>query len=406
MRTPLTCLAGAVSLLQTTRLNEEQKDLVDTLNFCSKTLNILINNILDYGKITEDQFFLDLKDFDMDNLLKETYSLVSLQAQSNYLDLMIDIDPRIESPIIVHSDEFRLKQVMLNLLTNAIKFTRPGGNVRLKVEMDQDRDDEYLLKFSIRDTGIGIPLEKHSCVFAPFSQFHDKSFGGTGLGLAISKRLVDKLGGQISFSSEKGKGSCFTFTVRQKGKAPWKKSSAPNDPCKIGHAVLYFLNTGMAKYIEGLLRENFIVESCTKVKSESSLLTFIDGFEGNPEDLLVIEELVSLSGGEFGSKVIDMFDSKVRWLHVGSLTSFQSPRFPKNFKKISKPFVSRDFIRVIESFQNLGSSENVLISNKLTPLRDKSAEPVLNEKSIGSKRQLKILIVDDNPTILTVRFSK
>ena len=176
----------------------------------------MINDILDFSKIEAGKVDLDMANFDLRDNLERILKTLALRADEKGLELLCEIAP--EVPGVVHGDSSRLDQVIINLVSNAIKFTHEG-EVALKVQLETREGDDCILHFTVADTGIGVPLEKQKIIFDPFTQADSsttRKYGGTGLGLTISARLVGMMGGKIWMESEVGKGSQFHFTTRMR----------------------------------------------------------------------------------------------------------------------------------------------------------------------------------------------
>ncbi|MBK8476689.1 MAG: response regulator [Opitutaceae bacterium] len=213
IRTPLNGVIGMGHLLQGTPLNTEQKDFVDTLLFSGETLLTVINDVLDFSKIEAGRIALETVDFDLHEQLERTLDLQAAQARKKRLVLALDFEPGV--PRFVTGDPVRLRQIVLNLLGNAIKFTEKG-EVVLRVGPCEERPEGIRLRIGVQDSGIGIAPEHQASLFQRFVQADSSTtrrFGGTGLGLAISRRLVELMQGEIRVTSTLGQGSVFWFTV-------------------------------------------------------------------------------------------------------------------------------------------------------------------------------------------------
>jgi signal transduction histidine kinase/DNA-binding response OmpR family regulator len=212
IRTPMNGVLGMAALLQDTSLDNKQQQFVQTIIQSGKSLLTIINDILDFSKIEAGKLELESVDFNLRNLVEETVEILSGQAQRKGLNIASALDPAI--PAFVKGDPERLRQILLNLLGNAIKFTEKGEViVRVRPENPDNPEQVY---FAVEDTGIGIPVMKQEHVFSAFSQADgstNRQFGGTGLGLSISRQLVELMQGSIGVDSHEGQGSTFWFTI-------------------------------------------------------------------------------------------------------------------------------------------------------------------------------------------------
>ncbi len=214
IRTPMNGVIGMTSLLMETKLTNEQRRYADAVLTSGESLLTLINDILDFSKIEAGKMDLEVLDFDLHNLLDDFAAVIAFKAHEKDLELLYYIDP--EVPVFLSGDPGRLRQILTNLVGNAIKFTHKG-EVSIRVTLLSRTNEETMLRFAISDTGIGIPKTKIGILFKKFTQVDastTRKYGGTGLGLAISKELADLMGGEIGVVSEEGKGSQFWFTAR------------------------------------------------------------------------------------------------------------------------------------------------------------------------------------------------
>ena len=213
IRTPMNGILGMANLLLDTNLTEEQASFVRTLRDSSESLLAILNDILDFSKIEAGRLTLESVDFDVNELVEGTTELHAARACEKKLELIAEVDDDV--PAWLRGDPLRLRQVLLNLLGNALKFTE-RGEVFLRVSLERQDEDTVQLCFAVHDTGIGIPADALPRLFQPFCQADESTtrrFGGTGLGLAISRRLVEAMGGSISAHSDPGKGSTFQFSL-------------------------------------------------------------------------------------------------------------------------------------------------------------------------------------------------
>ncbi|MCL5779629.1 MAG: ATP-binding protein [Firmicutes bacterium] len=213
IRTPLNTITGYTYLLENSDLNSKQKEYADKIDMAAKNLLGIINEILDFSKIEARRMTLELVDFDLFRILDDLCGMVGFEAQRKGIKLDLNIKPGV--PQYIKGDPVRLKQVVLNLLANSVKFTHEGS-IDILVELLGKDQNQVSLRFSVTDTGIGIPEEQKKSLFEVFTQGDastSRKYGGTGLGLAICKRMVELMGGYISVESEIGKGSTFSFTA-------------------------------------------------------------------------------------------------------------------------------------------------------------------------------------------------
>ncbi len=214
IRTPMNGVIGMASLLSETPLNDEQSECVEIIRGSGESLLTIINDILDFSKAEAGQIELDHHEFELNSVIEDAINVLALKAARKNIELISNTTR--ETPRFVLGDSTRLRQVIVNLVGNAVKFTEEG-EVVVSTKLIDRKEDHLNLYFSVKDTGIGIPPSRMERLFKSFSQVDSsttKKFGGTGLGLVISKHLTELMGGQIWVDSEEGVGSNFQFTVR------------------------------------------------------------------------------------------------------------------------------------------------------------------------------------------------
>ena len=224
IRTPLNAIIGMCEILEETVLSKEQHEYLKILREAGETLLAIINDVLDISKIECGDVQIEKSEFSLDTLVEKVCDILAIRAHKKGIELADHISPNV--PMNLIGDSYRMRQILVNLIGNSIKFTDEGEiilNVRLAEQKESqcevEKRDEVCLLFSVKDTGVGIPKEKQNAIFDSFRQADSsttRKFGGTGLGLSISKRLVELMGGKMWVESEEGKGSEFFFTVRFK----------------------------------------------------------------------------------------------------------------------------------------------------------------------------------------------
>ncbi|MFN4066032.1 MAG: GAF domain-containing protein [Thermosynechococcus sp.] len=220
IRTPMNAVLGFTNLLLDTPLNEQQRDFLQTLHQAGEALLTIINDILDFSKIESGKLVLEQQPFDVRECVEDVLSLLASKAEEKELELLYTCTP--ETPAQIKGDVTRLRQILVNLVGNGIKFTHEGQVVVHVGVVKQD--SKTFLQFQVEDTGIGIPSDRLDRLFKPFSQVDastTREYGGTGLGLVISKRLCELMGGDMSVESVEGQGTTFTFTILAEEQKPY-----------------------------------------------------------------------------------------------------------------------------------------------------------------------------------------
>ena len=268
IRTPLNGVMGMTDLALETSLTAEQREYLETVKSSSEALLVVINDILDFSKIEADRIVLESAEFDLRDCLESALRTVAVRADEKGLELLCEVAP--EVPEVVIGDAGRLRQVVLNLVGNAIKFT-DAGEVAVRVAADAQNGAEGVLHFTVSDTGIGVPGDKRETIFAPFTQADTsttRKYGGTGLGLTISNRLVAMMGGAMWVESEIGKGSHFHFTAHLAAASAKEIKVGMPAPAELLRGVKVLVvddNRTNRRILEGMLKrwemKTFAVES-------------------------------------------------------------------------------------------------------------------------------------------------
>jgi signal transduction histidine kinase len=214
IRTPMNGILGMLDLSLATTLDPEQREYLDTAKESAEVLLTVINDVLDFSKIEAGRLSLETVNFSLRESLAQTLKAFTLRVQQKGLELNLQVDPQVVD--LVSGDPVRLRQIIVNLVGNAIKFTS-SGSVTLSVQRESQDSSHMMVRFTVKDSGIGVPLERQKEIFSAFTQADSsttRKYGGTGLGLTISRRLAELLGGRIWVESEPGKGSSFIFTAK------------------------------------------------------------------------------------------------------------------------------------------------------------------------------------------------
>ncbi len=384
IRTPMNGVIGMTGLLQQTELNKEQTDYVNTIRISGENLLTVINDILDFSKIEQGKMEVENQGFDLVHCVEEVFTLLSSSASIKQLELIHSIESNV--PRFIISDPNRLKQVLLNLVNNAIKFTN-SGEVLLTIKLADSNTDSYLIEFAIKDTGIGIPQEKIDTLFKSFSQVdssHGRKFEGTGLGLAISKQLVSLMGGNIWVTSEQGKGSVFSFTIRtSEDSEKLAKNVLPDISVFKGKKVIILDdNETNLKILSGQLfiygfevtSTNNSHETIKFLKSDSFDLAVIDMQMPGTTGIIVAKEIRRLQNGK-----------KMPLILLSSIGVELEDEDKKLFSSsILKPARENKMLQALS--KAVGDKEPASMAHKPSP--KKNALPVFNNVSI--------LVAEDN----------
>jgi signal transduction histidine kinase/chemotaxis response regulator CheB len=288
VRTPLNGIIGMSDLLLQTELTHMQRDFVQTLNRSGEALLTVVNEILDFSKIEAGKIALEHADFSLSEAVHAALDVQAQPAASKQLELAFLVETDV--PTRLHGDGGRLRQVLVNLLGNAVKFTE-RGEIFLHVTCEQKTERDCLLRFEVSDTGIGIQPELQATLFQPFTQADSstsRKYGGTGLGLAICKRIVEMLGGQIGIRSESGRGSTFWFTAHFGRNFAGALSAAPFS-LAVRRALIVDDNETNRKVLRHQLTHRRIAHE-EAANAPAALAALRHGFlEGAPFDLVLLD---------------------------------------------------------------------------------------------------------------------
>jgi signal transduction histidine kinase/CheY-like chemotaxis protein len=388
IRTPMNGVIGMVEMLRDTPLDENQKHYVDVIHRSGETLLAIINDILDYSKIEAGKMQLESVDFDLDELVENCVQLFGATSSKRGVELFGGLDESV--PTKINGDPTRLRQVIINLLGNAFKFTSEGF-VSLTVSGIQTEDNKILLRFAVEDSGIGIDQNKIENLFSSFNQADastTRKYGGTGLGLAICKSLVELMGGEIGVDSEKGKGSTFWFTAKLAILSE-NKPFVIDSKLKLIRGLLIESNQYLAHFISSRLNPLGVPldEATTAKLGVARLKQAVNS--GEPYGYLIVDqELVDSTGLDFLEKIREIpeftklplillssgdiyFDQQ----QIASLTILKVLRKPVSIKKLHH--------NLMDLFADGKSVEKIAV--------------VESKRSNLQFAHLKVLVAEDNP---------
>ncbi|MBF0211018.1 MAG: response regulator, partial [Desulfamplus sp.] len=411
IRTPMNGVIGMTGLLLDTHLDNEQQRYAEIVKSSAESLLSLINDILDFSKIEANKLELERLDFDLSAMVDDFASTLAIRAHEKGLELVCAIEPDV--PTLLSGDPGRLRQILTNLTGNAIKFTDTGEVVvrisKVKTTIENLTDDSVLLRFSVSDTGIGIPNDKIDMLFDKFSQADastTRKYGGTGLGLAISKQLAELMGGEIGAESQVGIGSEFWFTARLKKQQEGGElnSKTPQD-----NHILADLNGARALIVDdNATNREILMRRMTSWGMDPSEVK--DGFEalkaihkavenGNPFKIAVVDMQMPGMDGEALGRAIKA-DPNIADIPLVMLTSLGRKSDAKHFINIgfesylTKPVRYHELIVAI----GLALKNNIVKdSQKQTKSKPEStAQKITAHNNMFAGRNIRILLAEDN----------
>ncbi len=388
IRTPMNGIVGMTSLLLDTKITPEQHNYLETLRISADNLMAIINDILDFSKIEADKLVLDENSFELRRCIEESLDVYAMRAIEKGIDLLYMLQP--EAPPYLIGDMKRIRQILGNLINNAIKFT-DEGEIFISVEKKTQTNEYCELLFSVKDSGIGIQKEKLSLIFEAFNQgesFVSRRYGGTGLGLAIARHLVGLMGGQIWAESSPGKGATFFFTVKLRiadmpttklyirGQIPELRGSkvliVDSDPTSRQIFTVQFEAWGMKAY------------TASSAKEAMRIIEYEDSYF----DLGILDMQASgLNGIELAQTIREVpFKGDIPFILVSSVGKVND--LPKGLfdAQLSKPVKLTDLFELVLSVM----SEN---RNRIKNVADHNVD-----KKLSDKLPLRILLAEDNFT--------
>ncbi|HEY7684814.1 MAG TPA: response regulator [Gemmatimonadales bacterium] len=389
IRTPMNAILGLTELTLDTELAPEQRHSLSLVQSSAETLLTLINDILDFSKIEAEHLQLESIPFDLPRLVESTMGLLAVRARERRLELLTDVQPNV--PPMVRGDPTRLRQVLTNLIGNAIKFT-PQGEVVVGVASVLGPDGRALVRFAVRDSGIGIPTEKLSAIFEEFSQADvstTRQYGGTGLGLAIAQRLVRLMGGELAVTSEVGRGTEFYFAI------PLEAEIAPLSPEAPAHGAVHLAGL-RALVVDDNATNRRIVQDMLgaagirvhEAEDGDAGLAAISAAHHDqaPYDLVVLDaQMPRLDGFELAAAV--RRDPKIATTRLLMLTSAGQRGDGQRCRELG-----------IHGYLPKPASRSDLIEAVRAVLGSPAIDDFVTRHSIAeSRKHLRILLAEDNP---------
>lgn len=388
IRTPMNGIIGMTSLLLDTPLNQEQKNYVETLRISSDNLMTIINDILDFSKIESGKMLLEDTPFELRNCIEDALDLFAPKAIEKGIDLLYLIQPDV-SPFLV-GDVHRLRQIMINLINNSIKFTEEG-EIFISIEKTGEGEGYQELLFSVKDSGIGIAKEKMDILFEAFTQADattTRRYGGTGLGLAIAKHLINLMGGNIWVESTVGKGSTFFFNLKltTSGIGKTKLYVRGQIPELKNSRVLIVDDNETNRHIFTLQFESWGMIPYT-ARSGQEALEIIEEQE-EPFELAVVDmQMPSMDGLELGKIIKSMpFKGDIPMIMLTSLGKINKLPTEIFDAQLSKP------IKLAELFE-----EVLRVIAETRNRRNNMADHNI-DKNLAEKLPMRILLAEDNIT--------
>ena len=399
IRTPMNGIIGMTELVLDTKLDSEQREYLQTVKSSADSLLHIINDVLDFSKIEAGHMSVEKVEFSIGSLLGDMMKSLALRAYEKGVECFYDIGTDV--PDVVVGDPIRLRQVLTNLVGNAVKFTEKG-EVEVSVTASNLDDSELVLEFAVRDSGIGIPKDKHALVFGAFSQADastTRKYGGTGLGLAISRRIVELMGGSILLESEAGEGSTFRFTVRVglgRPKALVVESLGPRRALVAGRNAALRRCVGVQLRAMGLE----VQEADNGTALEEALAAAHKA--GTPFDWLLMDAAMQAPGGyALAERLIKDWPALDRIVMMLDVHSHREDSVKCERLKIGarliKPFSRADLQDALRLALNGAAAEGDRFFTF-----DATQTQAYSPAEAARVRRLKILLVEDNPVNQTV----
>ncbi len=357
IRTPMNGILGMVSLLEESSLTEDQKKMLKTISSCGDGLMTILNDILDLSKIESGKLELEVYSFSLKECIVEVFDLTSRKAYQKKIKMTYEIVKNI--PDLFLGDATRIKQILMNYLSNSLKFTNEGGDIFLKVDEMSNEGDTYQLKFSVKDSGIGISKKNQRKLFKAFVQADTsttREFGGTGLGLAIISNLVEVMNGTFDLESEEGKGSVFSVTLPLiKSYENLKKESPPDEELgslgRLRHKILLVEDNPINQKIVKMMLTN-LGFSCDLASNGLEALEALEELEAHKYTLIFMDmQMPEMDGLAATRAIIEKYKKESSPIVAMTANAFSEDKkacFDAGMDDfIGKPIRKKDLIRVL-----------------------------------------------------------
>jgi two-component system sensor histidine kinase RpfC len=388
IRTPLNGVIGMSDLLMDTKLTDEQRELSNTLRASAKTLLTLIQDVLDISKIEAGKFSIEETEFDLHELVNITISIMKVQANSKGLKLLSNISP--STPFNLIGDPHHLKQVFINLIGNAVKFTEQGS-VTLRISTTSEDYEKVSIRFEVVDTGIGIPLSAQKTIFESFTQADNsttRKYGGTGLGTTISKQIIELMGGRIGLHSVQNVGSTFWFQIDFKKN---NHNSCAIQPELLNRMTAFVIAKDNAFGIGDSL-STWGIKHNWESNPEKAIKMIHNILENNKADVIIADEECL---GAYLADFPEMINHERHSHNIPIILVTQSSHKSESDNKIRHGYAN-----ILNTPDDKSSLFNVLHSLSCNDLHNTEASNILDFCRRESTRNttIKILVAEDNPT--------
>lgn len=388
IRTPMNGVIGMTGLLLDTKLDAKQRDFAEAIKLSGESLLSVINDILDFSKIEAGKLIFEVVDFDLREIIESTLEMHAAHLNEKHLELVSQVLENV--PVDLRGDPSRLRQVLSNLVSNAIKFTE-SGDVFVQAEVSEDHDDYVVLRFSVQDSGIGISDDMKRRLFQAFSQEHvstTRKYGGSGLGLSICKRLVELMNGQIGVQSKLGGGSTFWFTAKFE-KQKNKKSPVVNKVADLTNlrALVVDDNEINRKIVHHQIISWKMRNGMAKNAAEALEILRREGATSDPYDIVILDMMMPEVNGVDLAKMIKA-DPILKRTRIVMMTSIDMKESPAALKKMGIEVCLPKPVKQSRLFDSLatamaGRIDSAIVSDK----KGQVAVPI---------KRLRILVTEDN----------